>query len=124
MAASSNNRTAGVAVLQIDGSTYPVIGELTYRCAEMTVTTLKGQSGIHGTQEMPQTGMIKAKVRDTGDFSTAQLNALRNASVVGQLANGKVVSGSPMWRSGEPVEVNTEDGSFEITFEGQSVTES
>jgi hypothetical protein len=114
---------AGVAILQIDGATYMIIGELTYRVSDFTVETLKGQDGIHGTKEMAQTGMIKAKLRDNGSQPVATLAADRNSTVVGQLANGKGVSGSGMWRVGEPPEVNTEDASFEIQFEGPTVTE-
>ena len=120
---TSPNRLAGVAVLSVAGQTYPIVGELTYRVNEFTVETLKGQDGIHGTKEMPQTGMIKGKLRDTGSISVAALAATRNVNVVAQLANGKVIAGNNMWRVGEPPEVNTEDATFDIEWEGATVSE-
>ncbi|MDR3513783.1 MAG: phage tail tube protein [Caulobacteraceae bacterium] len=117
------NRLAGQATLSVAGQTYMIVGELTYRVNDFTVETLKGQDGIHGTKEMAQTGMIKAKLRDSGSISVSSLAAMRDVNVVAQLANGKVVSGNDMWRVGEPPEVNTEDGTFDIEWEGLTVSE-
>jgi hypothetical protein len=121
--APSPNRLAGVATMSIAGSLYMIAGGLEWRVSDYNVETLKGQDGIHGTKEMPEEGMIKAKLRDSGQISVAALSALRNAPVVVQTATGKIISGSNMWRSGDPPSVSTEDGTFDIEFSGADVTE-
>ena len=123
MPLGSPNAIAGVATLTIDGATYSVVGDLEYQVSDYNVETLAGQSGVDGTKEMPMAGKIKAKLRDTGAVSMVAMAAKRSSSVVGQLANGKIVQGTNMWRSGEPPSVNTEDATFDIEFSGNSVSD-
>jgi hypothetical protein len=73
---------------------------------------------------MPTPGKISWKGRDSSAVLIGALNNAVNATVVLAIANGKVIIGRNMWRAGEPVEVNTEDASFSIEFEGPDVTES
>lgn len=117
------NRIAGVASVTIDGRAYSIAGEGTYRTSSPTRETLKGQDGVHGYSEMPGAGKISWKGRDSGAVSMGALNAASNVTVVLSLANGKIVIGRNMWRTGEPAEVNTEDGTFSIEFESDDVTE-
>ncbi len=117
------NRIAGLAIMQIDGVTFPVASDAKYRVSDFNVELLEGQDGLHGTKELPKQGMIGAKLRDQGNFQVAGLAAKRNATVVLQLANGKVISGSNMSRVGDPPEVNSEDATFDIAFEGSVVRE-
>lgn len=117
------NLLAGTCYVTIDGVTYRIVGEGTYRPNGPKRETLTGQDGPHGYSEMGTTGAMSWKGRDGNDVSIAALNATTNATVVFQLANGKVIIGSAMWRVGDPISVNTEDGSFSIDFEGRSVTE-
>ncbi len=117
------NRLAGTASVTIDGRAYSVVGEGTYRVSSSTRETLKGQDGIHGYSETPSAGMIKWKGRDSGALSIDALNKATNVTVVLTLANGKIVIGRNMWRVGEPIEVNTEDASFEVSFEADDVSE-
>lgn len=119
----SPNRLAGVATMSIDGVTYMVAGGAEYQVSDFSVETLEGQSGVDGTKEMPKAGMIKAKLRDGGQVSMTALAAKRSSAVVLQMANGKVAVGTGMWRSGEVPSVNTEDGTFDIEFAGNDVTD-
>ena len=116
-------RLAGVASVTIEGRAFSIVGEGTYRTASPTRETLKGQDGVHGYSEMPGAGKISWKGRDSGGVSIADLNDATNATVVLTLANGKIIVGRNMWRVGEPIEVNTEDASFPIEFEGPDVVE-
>lgn len=117
------NRLAGVASVTLDGRAFSISGEGTYRCSTSKRETLSGQDGIHGYSEMPQPGKIGWKGRDSGGISIAALNEAANVSVVLTLANGKIVIGRNMWRTGDPIEVNTEDATFSVEFEGSDVVE-
>lgn len=117
------NRLAGVASVTINGVSYHISGEGTYRPSGSSRESLVGQDGYHGYKEMPQPGMIKWRGRDSNNLLVSALNEMANASVVLVPATGKSVIGRNMTRVGDPLEVNTEDGTFEVTFEGPDVTE-
>lgn len=118
------NRLAGVASVTIDGTPYSIVGEGTYRPHGAKRETLTGQDGVHGYSEMPIAGTIRWRGRDSGSMSITALSNAANVTVVLALANGKTVIGRNMWRVGEgPIEVNTEEGSFEVAFEGPEVVE-
>lgn len=116
------SRLAGIAYLTVAGRRLPVIGEATYRVAKVNRETLKGQSGIHGFKEMPEAGRIAANVRDDGSLKMSTVNGWTDETVVLELANGKVVVGRNMWTV-DNQEVNTEEGSFALAFEGPDVSE-
>jgi hypothetical protein len=115
---------AGSLSATIDGKAYNVSGEATYRPSGDKRETLTGQDGVHGFSAMPQPGKIAFKGRDASTVSIGALSNAFDATVVLSLANGKVVIGRNMWRVGEAaIEVNTEDGTFAVEFEGPEVTE-
>lgn len=119
----SPNLLAGTCYVSIDGVSLAIVGEGTYRPSGVKRETLTGQDRVHGYSELAGAGMMSWKGRDGNNVSIAQLNAMTNGTVVFQLANGKVIIGSGMWRVGDPISVNTEDGSFPFDCEGPSVTE-
>lgn len=121
--APSPNRTAGIASMTIDGVTYAIASGLEWQIADYTSEPLVGQSGYQGTKDMVKLGVIKAKLRDTAGQSVTVLVQKRSATVIAETANGKVIVGNNMVRSGDPPSVNTEDGTFDIEFTGPSVTE-
>lgn len=117
------NRLAGIASVTIDGVSFSIVGEGNYRTASAKRETLTGQDGVHGYSEMPGAGKISWKGRDSGTVSIEALNNASNVTVVLSLANGKTIIGRNMWRTGEPIEVNTEDASFSVEFESPDVSE-
>lgn len=117
------NALAGVAYLAIDGATYAISGQASYRPSAATRESLMGQDGYHGFKEMPMPGRISMTGRDSGAVSVQLLAAASDVTVTLELANGKVIVGRNMVRVGEPVEVNSEEGTFEIAWEGPEVTE-
>jgi hypothetical protein len=120
--ASSPNRLAGVAFVTMNGKSYSIVGEGTYRVSQEKRETLTGQDGVHGFKGMPMAGMISWKGRDSGTVPINELADADDVSVVLQLANGKVVIGRNMWRAGDgPIEVNTEEGTYEVVFDGPDV---
>jgi hypothetical protein len=118
----AGKRLAGVAFLTIDGKSYQVAEGAKYQVSKITRETLSGQSGVDGFKEMPKPGTIGATIRDAGDLSVSKINQMTDVTVVLQLANGKVISGSGMW-STENQEVDTAEGKFEVNFEGPDVRE-
>lgn len=121
--ADNTNRLAGIATVTVDGVAYSISGEGTYRPSVSKRETLTGQDQVHGFSEVPQPGKISWKGRDNGGLSIAGLNQANNVTVVLSLANGKSVIGRNMWRVGDPIEVNTEDATFTVEFEGPDVSE-
>lgn len=116
---------AGSLSATIDGKSYAVAGEGTYQVsAGGKRETLMGQDGYHGFSEMPQPGKMSWKGRDASNVSISALSAAAGITVVQSLANGKTIIGRNMVRIGDkPIEVNTEDGTFAVEFEGPEVTE-
>jgi len=118
------NRLAGVASVTINGRAHSISGEGSYRPSGNARTPLVGQDGYHGYSEMPRPGKISWKGRDSGAISVSELSDAVDATVVLSLANGKTIIGRNMVRVGdEAITVNTEDGTFEIEFDGPDVKE-
>jgi len=61
---SDPNRLAGTCYLTIDGASYMLAGDFSYKISGVSRETLKGQDGIHGYSETPQPGYIAATLRD------------------------------------------------------------
>jgi len=119
---SSKNRLAGTASLVANGVTYMLVGDLSYDPSTVKRETKSGQDGVHGYSEMPKAGKISGTLRDSGSLTVADLNAMVDATVVCSLANGKTVIGRNMWTV-DAQEVKTAEGTFEVSWEGPSVTE-
>jgi hypothetical protein len=84
--------------------------------------TLMGMDGYHGIKETPVAGSISFSGRDSGDLVVAHFNSMRNVTVVLQLANGKTVVGRNM-ACVDAQEVDSTEATFDLKFEGPSVTE-
>lgn len=94
-----------------------------YSPATVKREPMMGRDGkFHGWKETPVTGSITMSLRDAGDLTVANFNAMRNATVVVSLANGKTVTGRNMGTT-EALEVDTDDAKFDVKFEGPQVSE-
>jgi hypothetical protein len=120
--ADTTNRLAGIAYVTADGQTYMLAGELAYKTSKVSRETLIGQDGVHGYSEKPVAGMISGTFRDAGGLTVADFNAMTNVTVVAELANGKTIVGRNMWTT-EDQEVNTNEASFPVKWEGFEVKE-
>lgn len=116
------NRLAGTANLTVDGQNYMLVGDFDYNPSLFTRESLSGMDGVHGYSEKPRPGSINGTLRDAGGLSVADLNAMRNVTVVAQLANGKTVIGRNMWTI-EDQTAKATDATIEVKWEGMSVTE-
>jgi hypothetical protein len=122
MAEDTTNRLAGIASIQVGGVTYLLQGELSYSPSKVTRETLAGQDQVHGFKEMPVASFISGSLRDTNNLTVADFNQMTNVTISLSLANGKQVVGRNMWCTGVQ-EVKTQEATFEVKFEGTSVTE-
>lgn len=120
--ANDPKRLAGVAYVTVDGTTYMLSGDLSYQVSRVDRKTLVGQDAVHGYSETPVAGHIKATLRDSAGLSVADLNAMTNATVVCELANGKTIMGRNMWTV-DTQEVKTSEATVEVTWESASVEE-
>ena len=118
-----NNASAGIAYITVDGASYDIAGECSYTLSSETREAMTGMNGVHGPKRTIKAGMIKIQGRNGSAVDIGALGAILSASVVLELVNGKTIIGRNMWREGEPIEVNAEDGTFPLEFAGPSVTE-
>lgn len=115
---------AGTAYLTVDGVNYQIEGGLKYDVGSVTRETLSGQDTVHGFSEKPRPPSISASIRDSGGLGLAQINAMRDVTLVLELANGKTIIGRNMWTV-EAQEVDTTEAKFDVKWEGlqNAVTE-
>ena len=120
--ADTTNRLAGIAYLSVDGQSYMLSGDLTYKPSTVERESLIGQDRPHGYSEKPAVGSISGTLRDAGALTVANFNAMTNVTVTLELANGKTIIGRNMWTV-ESQEVKTADATFEVKWEGFTVEE-
>lgn len=116
----TDRRIGGTASVTVDGRTYLLSGDLTYGVSTVRRTTLTGQDGVHGFQELPIAGFIAGTFRDVRDLRVEDFNEMTDVSVVVSLNNGKTIAGAGMWTV-EAQEVNTLEGTFAVRWEGNRV---
>ena len=114
--ADTTNRLAGFAFLAVNGVNYRVAADVAYKVGTVERTTLTGQDRVHGYSEMPAAPFISATLRDAGDLTVADFNAMTNETVIIELANGKTIVGRNMWTV-DSQEVKTEEATFEVKWE-------
>jgi len=122
MADNPINRLAGVASITFNGVTYLLQGELTWSPSTVTRETLTGQDQVHGYKELPVAPFISGVLRDTNNLTVQDFNQMTDTTVSLTLANGKQVVGRNMWCVNVQ-EVKSMEATFEVRFEGGSVTE-
>ncbi|MDR5757023.1 phage tail tube protein [Caballeronia sp. LZ035] len=115
--ANNTNFIAGTAYITVDGVNYQLDGELKYDVGSVTRESLAGQDTVHGFSEKPKAPSISASIRDSGGLSWAALNAMRNNTIVLELANGKTIIGRNMWTV-EAQEVDTTEAKGTVKWEG------
>ncbi|MFT8463133.1 phage tail tube protein [Acetobacter persici] len=113
---------AGTATLTINGEAWNVVGEAQWQAAGMVNETLKGQSTVEGFSAMPTQGFIQATLRDRRDASVSALQGASGLTVILELANGKIITAVNAWQT-ENINVNTQEGTFELHVESDTVTE-
>ncbi|MCY1195586.1 hypothetical protein AVE30378_02144 [Achromobacter veterisilvae] len=113
---------AGTAQVTVDGNSYMIEGAAKYSASSVRRESLTGMDGYHGVKETPIPGSISFSARDAGDLTVEDFNRMRNVTVVLQLANEKTVVGRNM-ACVDAQEVDTTEATFDLKFEGPSVSE-
>lgn len=122
MAGDTTNRLAGTAYVTVDGVSVMVVGQFKYRPSKVERTTLTGMDSVHGYKEKPVPSYISCQLRDSGGTTVLNFNAQTNVNVIAELANGKTIIGRGLWTTGAQ-EVESEEATFEVRWEGADVTE-
>ena len=122
MSGTQNFPLAGSASLTINGVPWNVVGDLAYMPSGYKNETLKGQTTVEGFSTMPQEGYIAATLRDQRTQPISQFQGASGLTVIGTLANGKVITCTNGWVT-ELGELKTQEGTFEIHIESGDVTE-
>ena len=112
----------GTATLTINGIPFNVVGEGQWQASGPVNETAKGQSAVEGFTQMPGQGFISATFRDRRDYPVSSLQGASDLTVVLVCANGKVITCNTGWQT-ENITVNTQEGTFELHVESDTVTE-
>lgn len=115
----ANNRVAGVAYVKWNGRTIAARGKWKSNILPTKREGIAGQDGVHGYKEMPRVPSISGDVTYVEGASIEELHSITDATITLELANGAVHLLRNAWHSDES-EVDTEEGSFPVKFEGIS----
>lgn len=112
-----NTPIGGVGYITINGTSFDCTA-ISHKCSGETREELEGMNGVHGYKPKITVGRIKATLRHSGGVRVEDLNDLVDATVQVEYVNGTVVLGSGVFRNGEAIEVDGEEGVFSIEFAG------
>lgn len=115
----AQNRIGGVAFIKVDGRQFPARGKWKSNLHGVKREGIAGQDGVHGYKEMPKVPKISGDITYMPDFNYEDLKNIDNATITLELANGKTHVLRNAWWADES-EVDSEEGSFPVSFEGIS----
>jgi Phage tail tube protein len=115
-------RIAGVAYLKVDGDQYPLRGNFTVSPSAVERAGIAGQDYVHGYSELPRVPYIEGDVSLRPEISIEDVEAITNATVTAELANGRTYVLREAWTRAA-FDLNTHDGMTRIRFEGTSCDE-
>ncbi|RAI33537.1 phage tail tube protein, partial [Rhodoplanes roseus] len=113
---------AGIAYLRVDGDQYPLRGNFTVSPSAVARQGIAGQDYVHGYQEMPRVPFIEGDVSLIPELSLEDIEAVTDATVQADLANGRSYVLRGAWCV-SALEANTGEGQVKVRFEGLSCDE-
>lgn len=119
--ASTQGAIGGYATLTIDGEVWNA-KDIKFTVNGFKRETVVAQTAVAGFTKMPTQGSISATLIDRKDKSISEIMGKEKATIIARFVTGKVVTGSQMWLVEQP-ELNTQEGTFEVKFEGDDVVE-
>lgn len=111
------NRIGGVLSLRVDGKQYEARGNFQVTPGKVKRTGVAGQDGVHGYIEEPIVPSIKGDISIGNQLSLEALEAITDATVQVQLANGRTYVLTDAWTTAA-FSIDAHDGKVEVTFEG------
>ncbi len=113
------SRVGGIIFVKVDGAQYRAKGSWTYNIGQGKREGIVGADGVHGYKEMPQIPFIEGSITDDAAISLENFLNTTEATIVLELANGKIITLRDAWFAGDG-NVSTEEGELEARFEGLS----
>lgn len=112
-------RVAGVIEVKVNGDLLRAVGDFSWNLGKPKRETKMGSTGADGYSETPQVAFIEGKIRDTANTNITALCDLVDATVTLTKANGHVHVLRDAFFAGDGTG-NTEEGTFDVRFEGIS----
>lgn len=119
---ASKNRIGGIIEVKANGELYSAKGSWTYNLGVPKRETVIGSDSVHGFKELPQEPYIEGVITDRQDLDVKTLLAIVDATVVLNLANGKIIVLREAFFAGDG-NITTEEGEIEAKFAGLSAEE-
>jgi hypothetical protein len=108
---------AGSIEFKINGEIYLAKGSFKFSTNKFKTETILGQDRVHGFKKMPLAPFIEGEITDSSDLDYDKVFTLSNATITLSLNNGKVIILDQASFVGDG-EVETEEGSISVRFEG------
>lgn len=115
-------RIAGICYVKVDGAQYAARGSFEVQPFTTKKEAVVGSDAPHGFKEMPIVPHIKGKFTDLPGISVSALQNITQSTITIECANGKTYILRDAWVRDE-ITVNTEEGEYEVTFEGLACIE-
>jgi hypothetical protein len=113
---------AGTAFVRVNGQQFQLRGSFRVDPTMETAEYVVGQDGPHGYITKVVAPFFEGEFSDLGGLSIVALQTIRDASVTGELANGKVYVLTSAVFAGRAV-LDTVDGKIPFRFEGATCLE-
>lgn len=110
-------RIAGVCYIKVDGQQYDLRGNLIVSISPTERSGVAGMDGVHGFIETPRVPFIAGNFSDTNELSINDLDAIENATITVELANGKAYILREAWTKSAH-EIDGTQGQIAVRFEG------
>src|SRR5262249_45053416 len=111
-------RIAGIAYLKVDSGLLPLRGNFTVSPSAFERAGIAGQDDVHGYSELPRVPYIEGDVSLDPNLSMDNLEAVTQATVTAELANGNVYVLHEAWCKSAQ-ELNSREGQTRVRFEGR-----
>jgi hypothetical protein len=112
-----NRRVGGIIAFKVNGQIFQAKGPFTYNIGVPKKEAVIGADGIHGFKEVPIVPFIEGTVTDDDETDLQALRETRDATVVLELANGKVISVFEAFEASDG-DGSSEEGELQVRFEG------
>jgi len=118
----AEKKIAGTAYLKVDGKQYTLAGKMNVSPSPIEREGKVGLSGPAGYKEMPRIPFCEADLHTTDDLSVADLDAITEATVKVELANGSIYVFREAWTTAAH-EIDGAEGQVSVRFEAMEAQE-
>lgn len=112
-----NRRVGGLLFLKVDGELFQAKGEFTYNINPVKRESVVGVDSVHGFKEEPKVVFIEGAITDSDELDLEGFQAIRDATLTLELANGKVIQLRESFYAADG-DVTSSEGEIQVRFEG------